>query len=128
MTPTERVEAAQALANIIAQENEALQRLDFLAAAKFLPAKEAALARLTQDGPVESVTDRAPHVIALGQHLTTLAEENRTLLERAITVQTRIVGIILRSVADAAQPGNYSADGRVTTQRRSCAVALSARA
>ncbi len=128
MTSTDRIEAAQAFADIIGQENEALRRLDFVAATELLPAKEAALARLTQGGPVESVTDRAPHIVALGERLTSLANENRALLERAITVQTRIVGIILRAGADAAPPGNYSATGRAAAQRRSCAMALSARA
>lgn len=128
MTANERIEAAQTLAEVLAQENEALLRLDFPAAATLLSAKEAALLRLTQDGPVKSVTDRAPDVVALGARLTNLAAENRQLLEQAITVQTRVLGIILRAAADSVPPVNYAPNGQKAPPRRSSAMTLSAQA
>ena len=42
----EHQRAAQRLADLLAQENAALKRLDFLAAVALVPAKEAALAEL----------------------------------------------------------------------------------
>ena len=42
------LQAAQRLADLLAQENEALKRLDFPAAVALVPAKEAALAELTK--------------------------------------------------------------------------------
>ena len=128
MMANERIEAAQALAEVLARENEALQRLDFPAAATLLSMKEAALLRLTQDGPVEPVTDQTPDVAALGARLTSLAAENRQLLEQAITVQTRVLGIILRAAADSVPPVNYAANGQKAAPRRSSAMTLSAQA
>ncbi len=119
--------AAAALADVLARENAALQRLDFPAAVALVADKETALANLAaHDGEMQQQPPPA-EAVTLGRHLHALAAENRTLLERAITVQTRIVGIIAR----AARPPiarSYAANGHHSQPRRTAAMALSARA
>ncbi len=57
-----------------------------------------------------------------------LVAENRTLLERAIAVQTRVVGIIVRAAAPPPVSRQYAANGFKSQPRRTSATALSARA
>jgi hypothetical protein len=120
--------AAQRLADILAQENEALKRLDFKAAIALVPAKEAALFGLTKGKPPAVITERNPALAALGRRLTGLSAENRSLLERAIAVQTRVVGIIARAAVPPASTDRYAANGSKNPPRRPAALALSARA
>lgn len=104
----ERLKAAQRLADVLEQENEALKRLDFAAAVALVPAKEAALTALTKspDGPMTQSS--------LGRHVGALAAENQVLLERAIAVQTRVVRIVARAYAPppATTPYNGRGGGR----------------
>jgi hypothetical protein len=119
--------AGAALADVLARENAALQRLDFPAAVALVADKEAALANLAAHGEEMQQQPPPAEAVTLGRHLNALAAENRTLLERAITVQTRIVGIIAR----AARPPtarSYAANGQHSQPRRAAAMALSARA
>jgi hypothetical protein len=85
--------ALQHLTEILTLENSALKRLDYAAAAALLPTKEAALAACS--APISPLSQ------ALLQPLIDLATENQQLLERAIAVQTRIVGIVARATAGA---------------------------
>ncbi len=124
----DRIQAAHGLADLLARENEALRRFDFPAAAALLPAKEAAVTGLVLDaGSIPAEGQRAD-LVALGHRLNSLASENRALLERAITVQTRIVGIIVRAASPASAAGHYAANGLRSQPRRALAMALSARA
>ena len=117
-----RLRAIQRLADVLTEENAALMRLDFHAAVAMVNAKEAALADVTAAPFI-----LAPHT-ALEQRVTGLAAENQLLLERAITVQTRIVRIIAQAAAPppAAQP--YNGYGRPPNAPRAIALALSTRA
>lgn len=117
--------AAQHLAGLLAEENDALQRLDFPAAAALVPAKEAALAKLTKH---QGLPVLSPPLVAVGQLLAKLAVENQLLLERAITVQTRIVRIVARACAPAPSAARYGGHGTSTPPRRTAALALSTRA
>jgi hypothetical protein len=123
----DRLRAAAALADVLARENAALQRLDFPAAVALLAGKEAALANLTALGEAMQHQPLPAEAAPLGRQLHALARENRALLERAITVQTRIVGIIARA---ARPPGgrSYAANGQHRQPRRPGAMALSAQA
>lgn len=125
---TDLIEAGTALADVLARENEALTRLDFPAATALAPAKQAALQDLTQGREPPAAADRTPDLLALGRRVGSLAAENRALLERAIAVQTRIVGIIMRAAAKPEPAGHYAASGVRHQPRKAQAMALSARA
>jgi hypothetical protein len=115
-------EAAQRLADLLAQENAALRRLDFLAAVALVPAKEAALAEL------EKLPRGSMIQTGLGQRLSALAKENQALLERAIAVQTRIVRIVARASAPLAAATRYDGYGGRAPQTRAAALAVSTKA
>ncbi len=119
-------EAATVLAEVLEAENAALKRLDFSAAGALVSAKEAAMRRFAADR-AGATPDADPVIADVGRRLNGLAAENRTLLERAITVQTRIVGIILQAAAPPAPVDQYSANGCKCPPRRPPAIALSAR-
>jgi hypothetical protein len=119
------VEAAQRLAGLLAQENDALKRLDFLAAVALTAAKEAALADLTKQPRIPSPP---PPLVALGQLLGGLAAENQMLLERAVAVQTRIVRIVARACALRPAVTRYGGHGARMPSRRTTAMALSTQA
>jgi hypothetical protein len=119
------VTAANCLAHVLTQENDALKRLDFAAAVALAPPKEAALAELTKQKPVAVPP---PPLIALGKRLGSLASENQELLERAIAVQTRIVRIVARAGAPPPAVTRYGGQGRRPPSHRTGAMALSTRA
>ena len=114
LTPTE---AAHHLADILKRENQALKRVDYAAAVALVPAKEAALAALTRHRNVP------PELTGIGRQLSDLAGENKTLLERAIVVQTRIVRIVANAIKPA--PAQY---GGKLARTRTIPLALSTRA
>jgi hypothetical protein len=115
-------EAARHLADLLAQENAALKRLDFLSAVALVPAKEAALAEL-EKAPKGSTTRTG-----LWQRLSELAKENQALLERAIEVQTRIVRIVARAGAPIAATTRYNDYGGRQPHTRAAAMAVSTKA
>ena len=119
-----RIDAAQRLVDLLQKENEALKRLDFPAAVALVAAKEAALADLTKP----PATPMAPAPLAptpLARRLVALAAENRSLLERAIAVQTRIVQIIARAAVPPPATMRYNGYGGRTGRPRSAALAVS---
>ncbi len=117
--------AAERLADLLAQENDTLKRMDLPAAAALVPAKEAALTDLTRQ---PKATAPSPSLLALELRLGALAGENQELLERAIAVQTRIVRIVARACAPVPPPTRYGGrDGR-SLSLRTGALALSTRA
>jgi hypothetical protein len=118
----DNLEAAQRLVDVLTAENAALKRLDFPAAIALVPAKEAALAELTG---VPAAPVRQP---ALVQRLAGLAAENQVLLERAISVQTRIVRIIARASAPSPAATRYNGHGGLTATNRAGALAVWTRA
>jgi hypothetical protein len=113
------LDAAQHLADLLTQENEALKRMDFPTAVALVPAKEVALAELTKQ-PVPNAMP--PPLAALGRRLGGLATENQALLERAIAVQTRIVRIVARA---ATPPPAVTRYGGRAPSNRAAALALS---
>ncbi len=124
---TQAIEAANRLADLLARENAALKRMDFPAAIALVPAKEAVLAEITRGGPPLTAASRSHALLSLGQRLRGLAEENRVLLERAMAVQTRILGIVARSVAPARQGARYQRPNERMAPQRALALAVSTR-
>ena len=114
------------LADTLEAENAALQAMDLPAAAAMLAEKQAAtdafnMARGHVPAPL------CPALREAASRLIARAEENRTLLERCIKVQTRVLGVI----ADAARASNpmarYGRSGGYA-KRTATAWAFSARA
>ncbi len=64
----------------------------------------------------------------LARRLQSLSQENRMLLERAIAVQGRVIGVIARAAAPATAPSGYSARGTTGHAARPPAFALASRA
>jgi hypothetical protein len=118
------VDAANALAQVLECENAALSRLDFTAAVTLGQAKEAALSDMTKACSALPPPGRSPLPPALGRHMRRLVMENRRLLQRAITVQTRVVGIIVRAGAPSAAE-QYMAGSFKSQRHKPPATALS---
>jgi hypothetical protein len=102
-------DAAQSLLDILHEENDALKRLDFPAAAALVPAKEAALLHLLKQDTGRSPP---PLLAELGNKLAELVTENQALLQQSIAVQTRIVQIVARASAPPLALTRYGAHGR----------------
>jgi hypothetical protein len=121
--------AAQRLADVLRQENEALRRLDFPSAIALLPPKEAALLNLTKHPGAAVLGHTLPSSLAaLAQRIAGFATENKILLERAIAVQTRVVQIVARAAAPPPAQTRYGGHGVRSPSRRAAPVALSTRA
>jgi hypothetical protein len=116
--------AAAHLADTLAEENAALTALDLPRAASILADKQRAVADFiaAQSMPA-SIAQR--NEIA---RVAALATENHTLLERAMTVQSRVIGVIARAAAPVIEPAGYGAQGERCRAVRPVALALLARA
>ena len=116
------VEAARILADTLTEENAALAALDLKRAGALLAGKERAVAvfsaALTGSSPDEAERP-------LAQRLRSLADENKTLLERAIAAQGRVMAVFAQ--AAARQPG-YGAPSSRTSSCRPVPFALAAQA
>jgi hypothetical protein len=125
MTQDALTQAATRLVDILQAENAELQAMDFKAAGRLLMAKQAATAELTA---AQAATLHAPAGMRqLAQRLNELADENRKLLERAIAVQRRVLGTVVRAAQTAASEPQYGPAGTPATRSVS-AVALRANA
>jgi hypothetical protein len=131
MTP-ELIAAAVSLAETLAAENAALTALDLPRAVSLIPEKQrasdafAAAQALARRG-----TEPHAEAARLAARLHDLAAENRRLLERAINVQSRVLGLVARAVPRATAHRNgtrYGANGNLSASRQAMAFALSARA
>lgn len=130
------IEAAVALAATLAQENTALAALDLGAAAALLREKNVAMvafaaaqrgAAAQPAGPLSGADREVAE--QLGRQLADLAAENRRLLERAIYVQRRVVGVMASAVPKAVVGAvRYGATGTMTATRRPPPVVVSSRA
>ncbi len=109
---TEVVQAAQNLAEALMEENAALAALDLKRAGALVAGKERAVAAFTT-ALAGSSLDEAGRPLA--QRLRSLADENKTLLERAIAAQGRVMAVFAQ--AAARQPGYGAASGRASSCR-----------
>ena len=96
--------AGTVLADVLTAENAALAALDLPRAGAMLARKQRALADLAgvQDRPTSH--DAAER---MARRLRGLAIENKRLLERAITAQGRVVGVIARAATTTTAPTGY---------------------
>lgn len=125
------IDAATRLADILTRENTALRAMDMAAATALLADKTQALADFTAAGEADARVPQTLRPIAesLARNLRDLVMENRRLLDIALHVQGRVLGVIARA---AAQQTNQAAprygDGGTPTPSRPAAIAISARA
>jgi hypothetical protein len=121
------VAVAVRLAEVLQRENAALAALDLAAAANMLAEKRIASDAFTLAQADIRMPDRQPRMIDVATRLRELAAENRRLLERAITVQSRVIKLVVRAMPPSATP-RYAASGALTQTPRPIAFALSSRA
>jgi hypothetical protein len=126
---TELLDAAALMAATLKAENAALAALDIGAAVRVYPRKRDAMAALTRAHATANPTaEQREQAQVLTRALFDLTSENRRLLERALTVQGRIMRTLARAAPRAFAPtSRYRADGRIAGPNRPLAFALSAR-
>ena len=122
------------LADALREENEALSRLDLPRAATLADVKirasdafAAAFAATAKTGARPQGTERAT-TDALQTRLKDLGAENRRLLERAISVQSRVIETIAGAAIPASRPTTYGMAGHRVAPRPTPAIALTSRA
>jgi hypothetical protein len=124
----ELIAAASLLADVLAEENAALMALDLPRAASMLADKQCAVAGFLATCDAQNPAMSHAMLEPLARRLQSLSQENRTLLERAIAVQTRVIGVIAHAAVPAVAPAGYSARGATGRLARPTAFALFARA
>ena len=92
------IAAAAALAETLEAENAALAALDLPRAAGLLGEKQRAVAEFAEAEP-NPAADR------MARRLRALALENKRLLERAIAVQGRVIGVVAQAAAASEKTG-----------------------
>ena len=126
--------AGQRLAEALREENEALARLDLSRATTLATAKvqasdafAAAYGAATRTGSSARGELRdAAETLAL--RLRDLSDENRRLLERAISLQYRVIETIAGAALPASRPVTYGGMGQRAMPRQTPSMALAARA
>lgn len=113
--------AIDRLVTVLAAENAALEAMDLTAAGAMLADKQAALDRL-------SAAPAVPVPAARAGHLRDLAVTNRRLLERAMRVQSGIIGIIVSAIPKPPATTPYCPAGGSRSPQRAVPHTLSARA
>ena len=93
------IEATEQLVKTLEQENAALAALEMQRATSLLPAKMQALAAFEQAKEfLSSLPEVAEERDTLSGRLRELVAENRRLLERAMTVQGRVIEIVVSAI------------------------------
>ena len=128
----ELIQSAIALADTLAEENRALDRLEFAHALSLLEAKMRATSAFiaAQAHAASAVPEARAHrqpMEATAARLRDLAAENKRLLERAIIVQRRVIGCIVGALPRSESAPRYGASGAFAG-RHVRPMALSARA
>lgn len=113
--------AADRLAAILEAENAALEAHDFPAAAALLAQKQAAIAAIAPPPP--GIAE--PALREAAARLDRLAAKNRGLLNRSLSIQSQVLGIIA-GAARAASVQGYGSSGKSAI--RGGAFTLSAKA
>jgi hypothetical protein len=126
------MQSAIALADALAEENRALGSLELKCAAALLDAKLRATSALIAAQAREAsappaARTRKEQMEATAARLRDLAAENKRLLERAITVQGRVIGCIVGALPKPGSAPRYGASGAFAGGRVR-PMALSARA
>ncbi len=139
--PSRLLAVAPRLAETLEHENAALDAFDIARATDLVDAKAEALAdmqmliaeRAVARAEATQLTtrrDETDEVERLGRRLMVAVERNKRLLQRALVVQGRIIGMIARAVprAMAMNASRYGSQGRIHAQDLEQPIALSSRA
>ena len=121
------VETVSGLADTLARENAALEAMDLSGAVLVLPDKRRALAALTEADPAPLTAEQRPAMELALRRLRALAGENRMLLKRALTVQSRVIEIVAGAMPRAEAAGRYAAPGARVPAVRAMAWSMSTR-
>lgn len=129
------IQAARALAEVLAAENAALEVHDHLRATALLPGKQRLMAAFDSARvaavplPPGAATD---DIREIGLALKGLAARNVRLLEQAMEVQSRVIGIVAaaarQQVREMNPPPRYGRPGRLPPASRPMAYAMVSRA
>jgi hypothetical protein len=125
--------AGHRLAEALRAENEALAKLDLSRAATLASSKIAA-----SDAFAAAYAAQAKHGVApdgpvrqaaavLTRRLEELGQENRRLLERAVSLQSRVIETIAGAALPRLEPQRYAPAGARASGQRPPALTLSAR-
>ncbi len=101
------ITAGTRLAETLEAENAALAALDLPRAAGMLADKRSAVAEFAAARTAPAPSEAAER---MARRLQALAMENKRLLERAIAVQGRVIGVIARAATASAEPAGYGPD------------------
>jgi hypothetical protein len=121
---TKLLQAAIRLADILAAENAALATLDVAVAVALLADKRRVADQFVAAQSAPVARDQRHDIQRASQRLQALAEQNKTLLTRAMAAQSRVIALIARAVAPPAY-GTVSGYGHAG---RPAAFAVIARA
>jgi hypothetical protein len=99
--------AGHSLAETLQAENAALANLDLPRAGAMLARKQRALADLAAAQALKTTPRDAAERMA--RRLQGLAMENKRLLERAIAVQGRVIGVVAQAATESMAPAGYGA-------------------
>ncbi len=128
----EFLQSVAALADTLAEENRALAGLDFGRAVMLLETKQRAtdaFAAAHHAATPDAMRTRRSLVEPLVRRLRDLADENKRLLERAVTVQGRVIGAIAGAIPKTIGGApRYGSRGALADVSRMRPIALSARA
>lgn len=119
--------AAQRLADALARENAALLARDVAGAEALFQEKQRAAdgfaaAQSAVRAPLPPAQRAALRPVAL--RLGALGQQNRALLERAIVVQQRVLGIIARAARTPPVAAGYGARGQAAAPPSGAAILL----
>jgi hypothetical protein len=126
--------AGKRLAEALRAENEALAKLDLSLAAKLAERKIAATDAFAQAYAAQAKHGGRPEgtirqqAASLTQQLEALGSENRKLLERAISLQSRVIETIATAALPRIANPGYGPRGYQTPPRQAPALAVAARA
>jgi hypothetical protein len=110
------IDAALALAETLERENRALQAVDIKCAVALLADKQAAATSFTaaQAAPASLTAKQVALAREVATRLDQATAENKRLLERAITVQARVIAALASAVPAALPVQGYGATGQRT--------------
>lgn len=128
MNEPDTADAAARLCDVLAHENDALAVMDIPRATALLDAKRRAAEQLIR-AQRRAALPATPANQALAARLVALSQANKSLLERAMLAQNRIMACIARALPKAAaQHSPYGARGTQPPPRSVRPVALFSRA
>lgn len=124
MTSHPAISAVRALCAILVAENDALQRMDVIGATALLAQKQIATDAVLASRTAMPLPDESAWLVE-GERLTSLAHDNKRLLERAMVAQNRVMACIARAVPRAMpQSTRYGCSGQMPMKTTTPPIAL----